>query len=81
MKLTKTRLKEIIREELSKDNLLEHKGGVPQPGLWLHVVAADIKKTLDVEEVAANEEYTRDLMDALALVEGVREKLFQARGR
>ena len=83
MKLTKTRLKEIIREELSKtpeDNLLEHET-MPNPGLWLHVAAADIKRSLDTPQVVENKEYTRDLGHALELVVGVRTKLREEQGR
>ena len=81
MKITKARLKEIIKEELSKSPEGKLSEQVDHPTLWLHGAAMEIRKVLRVEEVAMNEDHTRALMDALALVEGVKETLSQARGR
>jgi hypothetical protein len=81
MKLTKARLKELIKEELSQTPEKKMSEQVEHPTLWLHDAAMTIKKVLRVEEVAMNEDHARTLMDALALVEGVKEELTQTRGR
>ena len=81
MRVTKARLKEIIKEELSKESEKNLTEQVDHPTLWLHSAAMDIKKTLRAEEVDANEAYWEPLMQALSLVEGVKEALTQTRGR